>query len=204
MTNGEGAFLSRWARRKAQAKSGPVPAEPLPPVSSGTAAPALSPQPAQAGNKELDSPVADPPNLPPPLTLDDVASLTPASDYSRFVAPGVDAGVSNAAMKKLFADPHFNVMDRLDVYIDDYSLPDPIPKSMLRQMVQATFLDLFADENEEEKKKLASAAAPARTELNAPAAPDNPTPDENTDLQLQPDHASGRPGLDEGAGPRES
>jgi hypothetical protein len=31
--------------------------------------------------------------------------------------------VKNAAMKKLFADPHFNVMDRLDIYIDDYSSP---------------------------------------------------------------------------------
>ena len=30
-------------------------------------------------------------------------------------------------MKKLFADPHYNVMDGLDVYIDDYSKPDPIP-----------------------------------------------------------------------------
>ena len=30
-------------------------------------------------------------------------------------------------MKKLFSDPHFNVMDGLDTYIDDYGKPDPIP-----------------------------------------------------------------------------
>ena len=47
---------------------------------------------------------------------------------ARDVAPEV----RNAAMKKLFADPQFNVMDRLDTYIDDYSLPDPLPASMLR------------------------------------------------------------------------
>jgi hypothetical protein len=35
--------------------------------------------------------------------------------------------VKNAAFKKLFADPHFNVMDGLDIYIDDYSKPDPLP-----------------------------------------------------------------------------
>ena len=65
-------------------------------------------------------------NSPPP-TLDDVAQLTADSDYSRFVRSDVDDGVKRAAMKKLFADPHFNVMDGLDVYIDDYNKPDPLP-----------------------------------------------------------------------------
>ena len=67
------------------------------------------------------------PAAAPPPTLDDVAVLTRESDYSRFVAPDVDGGVSNAALKKLFSDPHFNVMDGLDTYIDDYSKPDPLP-----------------------------------------------------------------------------
>ena len=40
-------------------------------------------------------------------------------------------------MKKLFSDPHFNVMDGLDTYIDDYGKPDPIPLSMLRRMNQS-------------------------------------------------------------------
>jgi hypothetical protein len=86
----------------------------------------------------------------PPPTLEEVKSLTPASDFSRFVAPGVDSGVKNAAMKKLFTDPHFNVMDGLDTYIDDYGRADPIPKSMLRQMVQARMLGLLDDEMEEQ------------------------------------------------------
>ena len=43
-------------------------------------------------------------------------------------------------MKKLFADPHFNVMDGLDTYIDDYAKPDPIPPAMLRQLASAKFL----------------------------------------------------------------
>ncbi len=66
------------------------------------------------------------------------------------MAPGVDAQVKNAAMKKLFADPHFNVMDGLDTYIDDYGRADPIPKAMLRQMVQARMLGLLDDELEEQ------------------------------------------------------
>jgi hypothetical protein len=53
-------------------------------------------------------------------------------------------------MKKLFADPHFNVMDGLDIYIDDYSVSEPIPESMLRQMASAKFLKLFDDEEDEQ------------------------------------------------------
>ena len=45
----------------------------------------------------------------------------------RFAARDVSPEVKNAAMKKLFTDPRYNVMDGLDVYIDDYSKPDPIP-----------------------------------------------------------------------------
>jgi hypothetical protein len=73
--------------------------------------------------------------------MDDVAQLTPAADFSRFVAPGVDAQVKNAAMKKLFADPHFNVMDGLDIYIDDYTKPDPIAASVVQGLAQFRNLD---------------------------------------------------------------
>jgi len=66
-----------------------------------------------------------------PLTLDDVAGLTPESDYAPFVARGVDQTVQRSALKKLFSDPHFNVMDGLDTYIDDYNKFEPIPPEML-------------------------------------------------------------------------
>uniref|UniRef100_B1XTZ3 Uncharacterized protein n=1 Tax=Polynucleobacter necessarius subsp. necessarius (strain STIR1) TaxID=452638 RepID=B1XTZ3_POLNS len=39
--------------------------------------------------------------------------------------PDVDPTVQQAALKEMFTDPHFNVMDGLDIYIDDYSKPDP-------------------------------------------------------------------------------
>src|SRR5207302_631840 len=81
-----------------------------------------------------------------PPTLADVARLTRDSDFSRLVGADVDASVSNAALKKLFSDPHFNVMDGLDTYIDDYGRPDPIPPSMLRALNQAASLGLFDSE----------------------------------------------------------
>jgi len=187
----ETGFLSRWARRKAQVRQGTVldepTAQPLPPVP-----PAVEPQAATL--------VAEPPadaleKTDPPPTLTEVADLTRDSDYTRFVAQGVQPEVKNAALKKLFTDPHFNVMDGLDTYIDDYGKPDPLPEGMLRQMVQSQLLGLFADKEElqEEEEEPAGAAAAA------PATPET-VPDEDTDLRLQPDDDAGRAGPEPGAG----
>ncbi len=62
---------------------------------------------------------------------------------------GVDPTTRAGALRRLFTDPHFNRMDGLDIYIDDYGKPDPIPMAMLRMMNQARSLGLFSDENDE-------------------------------------------------------
>ena len=217
----EGGFLSRWSRRKVLVRQGaalPEPPAPSPAPSSG-AVPTPVPTPAGRATQALPDPalpqdlaVAPPtpeaerpsaaaaPPPPPAPTLADVAELTHRSDFSRFVAPGVDSGVKNAALKKLFTDPHFNVMDRLDTYIDDYGLPDPLPAGMLRQMAQSQFLGLFSDE-----AVAPAAAAPADPLLDGPPAADptalpEPHPDEDADLRLQPLDAAGPAGPDPGAG----
>ncbi len=106
-------FLSRWSRRKldsARDRTAPRPAAPVAPV----------------------PPAARPPEkteLPPVDTLRGLAS-----EYKDFLRPGVDEKLRQSALKKLFHDPHFNVMDGLDTYIDDYSKPDPIPEAMLRTL----------------------------------------------------------------------
>jgi hypothetical protein len=89
---------------------------------------------------------APPAEVPPP-TLDDVNALTSESDYSRFAARNVAPEVKNAALRKLFSDPRYNLMDGLDVYVGDYSQPDPIAPELLRQLAGAQFLGLF-DEHE--------------------------------------------------------
>ena len=73
-------------------------------------------------------------------TLEDVAQLETNSDFSRFMAKDVDEEVKRSAMKKLFSDPHFNIMDGLDIYIDDYSKPDPLPPGMLEKILHADAL----------------------------------------------------------------
>jgi hypothetical protein len=203
-------FLGRWSKRKLDAKEG-KPVEPQPPQAAvipaqagihGTPANPLTQQGGDAGMdsglRRNDSQVGD----KPALTLDDVKALTPESDYGAFTARNVDPQVRNAAMKKLFTDPRYNVMDGLDTYIDDYSKPDPMPESMVRQLASAKFLKLF--EREEE-------GSPPGDDLNNPAAADvaqsglckplpSPADDAHPDLRLQPDDAPPGKSPGDGAG----
>jgi hypothetical protein len=72
-------------------------------------------------------------------------------------------------LKKLFADPHFNQMDGLDVYIDDYSKPDPMPPAFLKRLNQARILGLAEEEKDVADAPAESAAVPA-----VAAGPDSP------------------------------
>ena len=89
------------------------------------------------------------------------------------MAQQVQPEVRNAAMKKLFADPHFNVMDGLDIYIDDYSKPDPIPLEMLKRMVQSDMLNIFRKDDEEKASDEQASANPVseQEEQALPLAP---------------------------------
>ena len=96
-------------------------------------------------------PVAEekPPPLPP---LD---SLTFESDFKAFMHSKVEEGVKRAALKKLFSDPRFNVMDGLDTYIDDYTKAEPISEELLAQLEHArqTLLERKPEQKEETAEK---------------------------------------------------
>lgn len=224
-------FMSRWSRRKVQARSGePVAVEPPPataaaligtlPGTAPSAAPATGPVTGPVTSRgtfpvtalATEQPAAPPPSpataaanaaashaeTPPAPTLVDVETLTRDSDYSRFVARSVTPDVRNAALKKLFTDPHFNVMDGLDTYIGDYNTPDPLPPGMLRQMVQSKLLGLFDDDPEQ------PADVPPPQPGPSLLPQDNPAADENLALQLQPDddaRCAGPPGDKPGVDP---
>jgi hypothetical protein len=115
-------FLRRWSRLKAE---GPAPAPPPAPSA------AVEQRPALAGAPPIVPQRADAAPAPALPTLDDVARLDLDSDFSAFVTKGVDKDVQRLAMKKLFSDPHFNLIDRLDVYMDDYNKPSPVSAAML-------------------------------------------------------------------------
>lgn len=148
-----GNFLSRWSRRKL-GKDQPAVEEPQAPVEAPAASNVGVPEPAVGAAPEA---------LPP------VESLTPDSDFKPFMRPEVEPGVKQAAMKQLFKDPHFNVMDGLDTYIDDYSIEDPIPAEMMKKLYQARQL-LFTDEEKataDAAEAAENVAADAAAEANA-------------------------------------
>ena len=118
-------FLSRWSRLK---RSGTA-ANPAAPPAAPPAARAVPGRAAAAS----PTPASPPPPLPP------VESLEPGADIAQFMRAEVEEVLRRQALKKLFQDPRFNVMDGLDVYIDDYSKPDPLPEGWLEKMNQSIF-----------------------------------------------------------------
>ncbi len=111
MAHDDGDFLRRWARRKRAVAAAPAAKAAMPAAKTPEAAAA--------------------PQLPP---LD---SLTFESDFKAFMHSKVEESIKRAALKKLFSDPRFNVMDGLDTYIDDYTKADPIPDEMLATLEHA-------------------------------------------------------------------
>lgn len=131
-----GGFLARWSKRKLAASLAAAP-----PVPTTAAAPALDAQAPAAGapvpgretggDAPLQAPTAAEATPPP------VEELTLASDFSVFLKEEVSEALRRQALHKLFADPHFNRMDGLDIYIDDYNVADPIPAAMMEKLKHA-------------------------------------------------------------------
>jgi hypothetical protein len=177
-----GDFFNRWSRQKSE-----VPAQPAAP-----AAPALAPDAVPAAE------------LPPP-TLEDVAALGYDADFRRFVQPGVDESVRRSAMKKLFTDPQFNVMDGLDIYIGDYNTFEPMSAAMVAALLHGKalldplghlqqpamrMLDRLSAETENaaaEAPAEAAAEAPAETTAAADTAAQAPAAAEDTGAEQAPD-----------------
>ena len=168
-------FLGRWSKRKAGLEADPVEKKVEVPKDSS---------PVPSTEKIEDE-------APPLPTLDDVAKIDRFDpDFSAFMKPDVDPTVQQAALKKMFTDPHFNIMDGLDIYIDDYSKPDPLPPGMLERMVQSDMLNLFSKSTEDTAKEVA--ADSRQTEIQA----SNPELEANAlDVQQQTDLTSKQPNL---------
>jgi hypothetical protein len=105
----DGGFLSRWARRKQEAKAAPV-AEPPSQELSAEAQPVAPPEP------EIDLP------LP---SLDDVVA---GGDVSAFFGRHVPEALRTAALRKLWVtDPIIRDFIEMADYQWDFNNPDSIP-----------------------------------------------------------------------------
>ena len=177
-------FLSRWARVKhGQSQAASVETVTAKSIAANVQNNSID---GDLQHKAPEEPHPEPtlPDATAPTLLPSLDSLTPQSDFSPFMAKNVDMQLRNRAMKKLFTDPHYNVMDRLDTYIDDYSIHTPLPLAVIRQMNIAKTLGLFSDEEGE-------GVNPAPVELSAPPVPQAepvvPQPHRLDEVSMQPE-----------------
>lgn len=151
-----GRFLSRWSQRKLS-QAAPVDTPPDEALAGAAVVPSSSP----VTNAEPDA----------PLDLPDPAKLTLESDFTAFLKEEVGEAVRRQALKKLFNDPHFNVMDGLDIYIDDYSISAPIPPDVLARLKHARELLASDEAVAGPSAQAAEAAAPAAAAEGAAQEP---------------------------------
>jgi hypothetical protein len=102
--------LSRWARRKQEAREAPA---------------IVSEMPAAEAESMLGVPVTDEISEEPVALTDadmpDIDALGEDSDFTGFMSPGVSDELRNLALRKLFHAPVFNIRDGLDEYDEDYT-----------------------------------------------------------------------------------
>lgn len=170
----DGSFLRRWSQRKQAVARGEVPPEPV-------AAPTAAPVPPPASEAREAAPLPDP------------ATLTLADDFSGFLRPKVPAALKRQALAKLFSEAHFNQVDGLDIYMDDYNLipdMDDADRGLLRHaraVLEPTPAQVSAPDadtpvvgteavTEAADPATAQEAAPAVTDAEEAAAPQDVPP----------------------------
>jgi hypothetical protein len=141
VTRDREAFLDRWSRLKREQAA----AEPV------AAGPVKAAETAEAAQGREDAP----PPLPP------VEQLKPESDFTPFMHPKVDPATRRSALKKLFADAHYNLPDPFEAYSEDYTKSEPIPEQMLRAINRARDLAVKGPEKVAEEERLAGEHARA-------------------------------------------
>jgi hypothetical protein len=106
-------FLSRWARLKRAAREG-----------DGAAAepPAESPAAAEAAPVHSDPPSDEEGPAGASLAeLPSLDSLTEDSDFGAFMAAGVSPELRRQALRKMFRNPKYHVLDPLDPFRADFA-----------------------------------------------------------------------------------
>ena len=118
----EGLSLSRWSRLKrrgGEVATAPIPAPDVAnPAMLPSSTAALPPSATEAAH------VAE-------LNLPQLSSISLAGDFTPFMQAKVPQALRQQALKALFKEPHFNVMDGLDTYIDDYTVFEPITPEVM-------------------------------------------------------------------------
>ena len=191
----EEPFISRWSRLKARAR------EQAAPLADAGAAPpqaqAAEDTPPQAASQQSAPPQTAPPQTAPtqtapPPDLPDIDLLGEDSDYSAFLAEGVDATLRRKALRKLFHSPKFNVLDGLDDYMGDYTQFEPLGSIVTADMrYQIERAARLAEQAlAEEDGMAAPAGSPDTAPVVAEAARGDDSSDQPTEQHDEPDRTA--------------
>lgn len=179
----EEPFARRWSRRKHRATESAGAVEPAAPQTEGQ---------SDGDGADGDKPVLTDADMPP------VEALTEDADVSGFFSEGVSEFVRQAALRRLFHMPKFQLRDGLDDYDDDLRsftpLGDIVTSDMRLQAERRRARERALAANDELAEPAADEADHAVT--GADAAREDPTGGDETLL------ARGA-AVDEGAGDRD-
>jgi hypothetical protein len=125
---GDEPFLSRWARLKRASREHP-PETPPPPAAPAAAEPAGE-QAVEAGRGAP----AEVPAQEPAVELPPLESLTEESDFGPFMQVGVDPEMRRQALRKMFRNPKYAVVDPLDPYRADFAAFTPLGDIVTAEM----------------------------------------------------------------------
>lgn len=161
----EGGFLSRWSRRKREARVQELRPDAAPPATAPGAAPEAVPVAAE-------EPV-DPAELPP------VDSLTADSDFTTFMRKGVPTELKTAALRKLWlSDPAIRDYKTLADYDWDFNAPGYgalLPTDDVKKLVDMVLKPRQPDPAPE--AEAATVADVAALEVSAADMPVSQTPE---------------------------
>lgn len=201
----EGITLSRWSRlkRAAAAEQAAVPSVRHEAVVGPPASEPGNDTLNQHGGEAMSPPVGDYNELPP------MSAISLAEDFTPFMQAKVPQALKQQALKALFKEPHFNVMDGLDIYIDDYTVFEPISpevmatlsswKAIMNPPQQVVTKGGYAVDvtSEEGKATLAERAALAEADALAPPAAFEEASPAAAAIDDVPDAVAAPAGIDE-------
>ncbi len=124
MSEDEG-FLQRWSRRKQGiTRDDEEPSEADPDqVSPAAEVRPEEPDPTVAAEAAAETDSEPEPEPPGDEDMPPLESIDKSGNVAAFFSPRVSEGLRQAALRRLFRQPKYNVVDMLDDYAEDYSKP---------------------------------------------------------------------------------
>jgi hypothetical protein len=131
-----GDFLERWSRRKTGARDGAAR-----PDNTGAVTVPPPVEDADVTPVQEQEPVLTDADMPPVETLD------AESDFTPFMSPGVSDDLRQKALRILFRNPAFNMVDGLNDYDEDYTQFAGLGSIVTHEMKRMLKRELEVEEN---------------------------------------------------------